>query len=156
MDWGDPGFVMAIIAISTAGWLINNWIRARHGYALEDEWGGKTSKAQSGETQKLLAENAELKVEVLEGIQPATSTPGVQPPSSTSPGAPGGARSPGPVHVGDDPRPGDGRLGAGHRSALPATSATARWRPPAWSPRSSLPEPGARPRARRRSAAKCR
>jgi len=61
MGWGEPGFVMAIIAISTAGWLINNWIRARHGYALEDEWGGKTSKAQSGETQKLLAENAELK-----------------------------------------------------------------------------------------------
>jgi len=24
------------IAISTGGWLINNWIRARHGYALED------------------------------------------------------------------------------------------------------------------------
>jgi hypothetical protein len=44
MDWGDPGFIMAIIAISTGGWLINSWIRAKHGYALEDEWGGKTDK----------------------------------------------------------------------------------------------------------------
>ena len=61
MDWGGPTFVVLIVAISTGGWLVNNWIRARHGYPLEDEWGGKTSKAQSGETQKLLAENAELK-----------------------------------------------------------------------------------------------
>ncbi len=60
MDWGDPGFVMAIIAISTAGWLINNWIRARHGYALEDEWGGKTQHSCK-EVAALKAENTELK-----------------------------------------------------------------------------------------------
>lgn len=42
MSWGSPFFVIAIIAITTGGWLINNWLRARHGYALEDEWGGKT------------------------------------------------------------------------------------------------------------------
>ncbi len=60
MDWGDPGFVMAIIAISTAGWLINNWIRARHGYALEDEWGGKTQHSGK-EVAALKAENTELK-----------------------------------------------------------------------------------------------
>ncbi len=40
----DGGFVIAIIAICTGGWIINNWIRAKHGYALEDEWGGKTDK----------------------------------------------------------------------------------------------------------------
>ena len=34
MSWGGPGFVIAIIAISTVGWVINNWIRAKHGYAL--------------------------------------------------------------------------------------------------------------------------
>jgi len=44
MDWGSPGFVIAIIAISTVGWIVNNWIRAKHGYELEDEWGGKTGK----------------------------------------------------------------------------------------------------------------
>jgi hypothetical protein len=61
MDWGDPGFVMAIIAISTVGWLVNNWIRARHGYALEDEWGGKTNRGDAESTRKLSAENAELR-----------------------------------------------------------------------------------------------
>jgi hypothetical protein len=43
MNLGGPTFIIAIVAICTAGWLINNWIRARHGYPLEDEWGGKTA-----------------------------------------------------------------------------------------------------------------
>lgn len=60
MDWGGPGFVIAIIAISTAGWVINNWIRAKHGYDLEDEWGGKTERGDNAETKRLKAENAEL------------------------------------------------------------------------------------------------
>ncbi len=60
MDWGGPGFVIVVIAISTGAWLANNWIRAKHGYSLEDEWGGKTERADSAETQKLKAENAEL------------------------------------------------------------------------------------------------
>lgn len=47
MNWGGPEFVIAIIAISTGGWIINNWIRAKHGYALEDEWGGKTSHSSN-------------------------------------------------------------------------------------------------------------
>ncbi|GAB5347393.1 hypothetical protein [Alteriqipengyuania sp. 357] len=56
-----PGMIVAIIAICTAGWLINNWIRAKHGYDLEDEWGGKTSRAdKSAETEALRAENASL------------------------------------------------------------------------------------------------
>ncbi len=61
MDWGDPGFVMAIVALSTIGWLINNWIRAKHGYALEDEWGGKTARSDTKATEALRAENAELR-----------------------------------------------------------------------------------------------
>jgi hypothetical protein len=56
MEWAGENFVMAIIAISTIGWLVNNWIRARHGYALEDEWGGKTVKSDP---------NAERKIELL-------------------------------------------------------------------------------------------
>ena len=39
-----PWFIVAIVAICTGGWLFNNWIRAKHGYPLEDEWGGKTAK----------------------------------------------------------------------------------------------------------------
>jgi hypothetical protein len=38
------GFIVGIVLVCTVGWLVNNWIRARHGYALEDEWGGKTEK----------------------------------------------------------------------------------------------------------------
>ncbi len=53
MGWGGPGFVIAIIAISTAGWVINNWIRARHGYSLEDEWGGKTAKQDADADRKI-------------------------------------------------------------------------------------------------------
>ncbi len=64
MSWGGPGFVIAIIAISTFGWIVNNWIRAKHGYELEDEWGGKSKKRDNSEakaeTQRLKAENNEL------------------------------------------------------------------------------------------------
>jgi hypothetical protein len=44
MSWGGPGFVIAIIAMSYAGWIINSWIRAKHGYPLEDEWAGKSHR----------------------------------------------------------------------------------------------------------------
>lgn len=60
MNWQGPEFVVALIAICTAGWLINNFIRARHGYALEDEWGGKTVKNDK-QVAALQAENTELK-----------------------------------------------------------------------------------------------
>ncbi|WP_246034546.1 hypothetical protein [Qipengyuania marisflavi] len=61
MDWAGPDFIVAIIAVSTAGWLLNNWIRAKHGYSLEDEWGGKTDKADSQEAAQLKQENSELR-----------------------------------------------------------------------------------------------
>lgn len=61
MDFGGPAFVLCIVALAMAGWLINNWIRAKHGYALEDEWGGKTERADTGATQALRSENAELR-----------------------------------------------------------------------------------------------
>ena len=64
MDWGGPSFVIAIIAVSYGAWIINNWIRAKHGYELEDEWGGKSSPkksaADTAETARLKAENREL------------------------------------------------------------------------------------------------
>jgi hypothetical protein len=64
MEWGGPGFIIAIIAVSYGGWILNNWIRAKHGYELEDEWGGKTAKeaspAQTAETERLKSENREL------------------------------------------------------------------------------------------------
>ncbi|WP_299193768.1 hypothetical protein [uncultured Erythrobacter sp.] len=64
MDWGSPSFVIAIIAVSYGAWILNNWIRAKHGYELEDEWGGKSlpkkSAADSAEAERLKAENREL------------------------------------------------------------------------------------------------
>ena len=52
--------IIMIVLVCTAGWLINNWIRARHGYPLEDEWGGKTERTDTAETQRLKAENKAL------------------------------------------------------------------------------------------------
>ena len=60
MDWRGPGFIIIIIAMSIAGWLVNNYIRAKNGYALEDEWGGKTEKADTAEYQALQSENRAL------------------------------------------------------------------------------------------------
>lgn len=68
----DPSFIVAIVMVCTGGWLINNWIRAKHGYALEDEWGGKTERkdtaASRAETERLKSENRELhgKVEAMQ------------------------------------------------------------------------------------------
>ncbi|AOL95527.1 hypothetical protein [Porphyrobacter sp. LM 6] len=60
MPFHDPGFVVAIVIVCTLGWLANNWIRAKHGYPLEDEWGGKTERKDNAETQRLKAENKSL------------------------------------------------------------------------------------------------
>lgn len=37
-------FVLAIIGMSTLGWVITSWIRAKHGYPVENEWGASVSK----------------------------------------------------------------------------------------------------------------
>ena len=31
--------MIAIIAITTIGWIANNWIRTKHGYPPSDDWG---------------------------------------------------------------------------------------------------------------------
>lgn len=37
-------FIVLIILMSTVGWVITTWIRARHGYPLENEFGGKAAR----------------------------------------------------------------------------------------------------------------
>lgn len=54
MNIGSPAFIVAIIAICTAGWILNNWIRARHGYPLENEWGGQTAKIDVDADRKIM------------------------------------------------------------------------------------------------------
>ncbi|MFS0737047.1 hypothetical protein ABC347_08350 [Sphingomonas sp. 1P06PA] len=69
MGWGGPGFVLAIIALSMGSWVLTTWIRARHGYALEDEWSGKTYKSDgpdAGRKFELLgSENEKLRQQVI-------------------------------------------------------------------------------------------
>ena len=86
MGWGGPGFVLAIIAMSFGGWIITSWIRAKHGYPLEGEWGGTVTKQEPEANRKielLTSENDKLhgqvsrleeRIAVLERI--ATDAPG--------------------------------------------------------------------------------
>ena len=63
MSWGGPAFVIAIIALSMGAWVITTWIRAKHGYPLEGEWGGTVSKSDLADKRKvelLESENAKL------------------------------------------------------------------------------------------------
>ena len=67
MDWGDPEFVIIIVAISTFGWLASTWIRARHGYPIENEWCGTTTRedpARQRQVELLSAENGQLKGQI--------------------------------------------------------------------------------------------
>ncbi len=67
MSWGGPEFVIAIIALSTFGWLASSWIRARHGYPLENEWCGMSSKGDveaARRVERLEDENGRLHGEV--------------------------------------------------------------------------------------------
>ncbi|KTF67534.1 hypothetical protein ACNFJ7_00640 [Sphingomonas sp. HT-1] len=64
MNWlSGPGFVIAIVAISTIGWVVNNWIRAKHGYSISDDFGANIDKADPDAARKialLVAENERL------------------------------------------------------------------------------------------------
>ena len=71
MDWHGPQFVLLITAICTGAWLINNWIRARHGYSVSDDWGRNITREdpQAARQLELLStENEQLtgKIERLE------------------------------------------------------------------------------------------
>ena len=39
MHWGGPAFVITLVALSMGAWVITTWIRAKHGYPVED-WTG--------------------------------------------------------------------------------------------------------------------
>ncbi|MBA3668858.1 MAG: hypothetical protein H0W71_02140 [Sphingomonas sp.] len=62
MSFG-PDFVVAIILITTVGWVVTTAIRARHGYPLEGEWGATVHK-KDPETDVLKAQNQDLKATV--------------------------------------------------------------------------------------------
>lgn len=67
MNFGGPMFILAIIAISTIGWIVTTAIRARHGYPLDGEWGGTVRRddpAFDASAKALAAENQALKATV--------------------------------------------------------------------------------------------
>lgn len=67
MNWGGPGFILALIAITYAGWIATSWIRARHGYPVTDDWGNTVAKEELGIGRKaelLATENEALKGQV--------------------------------------------------------------------------------------------
>jgi hypothetical protein len=88
MSFSGPFFVLAIIAMSTVGWMFTTWVRARHGYPVENEWKGVAHRSDPDAGRKidlLTMENEKLigrigrleeRIAVLERIatDPATST----------------------------------------------------------------------------------
>jgi len=68
MDWSGPGFVLTIIGMSMAAWVANTFIRARHGYPVENELGGLTAREDGLATPRQLellgTENAALRAQV--------------------------------------------------------------------------------------------
>ena len=44
MDFGGLEFVLSIIAMSFIAWVVTTAIRAKHGYPIENEWGGTIAK----------------------------------------------------------------------------------------------------------------
>ena len=63
MNFGGPAFVLAIIALSIGGWMFTTWIRAKHGYPVENEWGGTVHRTDADADRKialLTDDNAKL------------------------------------------------------------------------------------------------
>ena len=54
------GFLVLTSLISTIGWIANNWIRARHGYPIDDEDEAPSRKRMDA----VCAENRELKGQI--------------------------------------------------------------------------------------------
>ena len=66
MSFGSPAFVIAIVAMSMAAWVITTWIRARHGYPI-DEWsdGSGSGEIETRRAAELMArENEQLKGQI--------------------------------------------------------------------------------------------
>ena len=61
-------FIVAIVAVAVVGWLINNWLRIKHGYPLDGAWGQAIYPKKNEEAMeriKLLStENAQLRAEL--------------------------------------------------------------------------------------------
>jgi hypothetical protein len=80
MDFNASIYVIAIVALSLGAWLVNNWIRARHGFSVSDDWGRSITKTDvdanrridllSNENERLTGQVSRLeeRISVLERI----------------------------------------------------------------------------------------
>ena len=67
MSWGSPAFVLIIVAMSFGAWIVTSWIRAKHGYPIENEWGGLThpnNPEAERKAEQLAGENERLRGQV--------------------------------------------------------------------------------------------
>lgn len=68
MSFGSPVFVIAIVALIVGSFVLTTWIRARHGYPLEDDWGNMIEKGDGlradRQIELLSKENEGLKGQV--------------------------------------------------------------------------------------------
>jgi hypothetical protein len=68
MNFGSPAFVLAIVLVGAAAWLLNSWIRARHGYPLSDDWGNPVHPSggpdAARQVELLATENERLRGQV--------------------------------------------------------------------------------------------
>src|SRR3546814_20142591 len=53
MKFGGTTFVLASIALSIGGWMFTTWIRAKHGYPVENEWGGTVHRTDPDADRKI-------------------------------------------------------------------------------------------------------
>ncbi|MFC0687523.1 hypothetical protein [Novosphingobium clariflavum] len=60
--------IISATAVATLGWVVNNWLRMRNGYPLENSWGKavypKDDTEAQARVQLLTQENAQLRAEV--------------------------------------------------------------------------------------------
>ena len=90
MNFGGPLFVLTIIALSIGGWMFTTWVRAKHGYPVENEWGGTVHRTDADADRKIAlleSDNAKLagkivrleeRISVLERIATDTNGQAVQ------------------------------------------------------------------------------
>ena len=55
MGWNSDLWALFLVCM-TVGWVITTWIRARHGYPVEDTWGGRAERSDHPDLQKRLNE----------------------------------------------------------------------------------------------------
>ena len=63
MVWGSPAFVLILVAIGVVAWLVNNWMRMRHGIPTDEELGiiAAREMREAGQNKaQLIEQNARL------------------------------------------------------------------------------------------------